>query len=84
MFSERMEAMINYTIQLKSLDDIYEFVKKCNQLDCDIDLICGRCTVDAKSLLGVISLDIRRSLRLVLNTTNAFLAEQIMAPYIAA
>ena len=41
--------MVNYTIKLKSFEDIYEFVKKCNQLDCDADLICGRATVDAKS-----------------------------------
>lgn len=76
--------MVNYTIKLKSFEDIYEFVKKCNQLNCDADLICGRATVDAKSLLGVFSLDINRSLKLAINTNNPFLAERIMEPYIAA
>lgn len=76
--------MFQYKIKLKSFEDIHEFVKTCNKIDCDTDLSCGRTTVDAKSLLGVISLDIRQILYLSVNTDCILGEYDMILPYLAA
>jgi phosphotransferase system HPr-like phosphotransfer protein len=47
-------------IYLNSFDKIKNFVDLTNQLDCDIDLISGRYVVDAKSIMGIFSLDLSK------------------------
>lgn len=43
-------------IKLLTINDIKEFVTEANYCDFDIDLISGRYTVDAKSLMGIFSI----------------------------
>lgn len=56
--------MKQYPIKLKSVQDIKEFVNEVRTLDCEMDLVCGRYTVDAKSIMGVFSLDLTNTLTL--------------------
>lgn len=46
-------------ILLSSLENAKEFVKRANQCDFDIDVCYNRIVIDAKSILGVLSLDLR-------------------------
>lgn len=74
--------MLNLIIRLSSVEEIHDFVKRCSKLDCDIDLTCGRYTVDAKSILGVFSVDLRRDLKLNVYTDNKQYATELLGDYV--
>ncbi len=46
------------TILLHSVDDVKRFVRIASQYPYDIDLLSGRYAVDAKSIMGILSLDL--------------------------
>lgn len=50
-------------ISLNGVDSIYKFVKICSGFPVDIDVYCGRLTIDAKSIMGVMSLDLSRAVQ---------------------
>jgi phosphotransferase system HPr-like phosphotransfer protein len=50
------------TIRLNELDEVKEFVKAAEDCDFDIDISYNRVIIDAKSLLGVLSLDLSQDL----------------------
>ena len=52
-------------IKLTNIQDIREFVNQVILLDCDVDLIQGRYVVDAKSIMGIFSLDLLSPIKLV-------------------
>ena len=49
-------------IKLTALQDVKEFVNAAEQCDFDIDVFYNRVIIDAKSILGVLSLDLSREL----------------------
>lgn len=49
-------------IRLTAVDDVREFVKAADKCDFDIDLSCNHVTVDAKSIMGVMSMDLTQVL----------------------
>lgn len=68
--------MIKAIVRLVSIDDVKDFVKKANQCDYDIDLSLGKYTVDAKSIMGIFSLDLSREIELTIHSdSSAFLDE---------
>ena len=54
--------MINLTIRLNTINDVKEFVNITNKYDFDIDLVCGRYAVDGKSIMGIFSLDLAKTI----------------------
>lgn len=48
-----------------------EFVKRASRCDFDIDVFYNRVVIDAKSLLGVLSLDLTRVLTVSMNGRDA-------------
>ena len=62
--------MTETTIRLKTLEDVRNFVNIVTRYDIDIDLSSGRYIVDAKSIMGIFSLDLSRSLKLTLHSDN--------------
>ncbi|MCR4780447.1 MAG: HPr family phosphocarrier protein [Ruminiclostridium sp.] len=68
--------MIKTVIRLVSIDDVKDFVKKANCVDYDIDLSLGKYTVDAKSIMGIFSLDLSRDIEMTVHSDDtAFLDE---------
>lgn len=49
------------SIRMNQLTDIYEFVNRASKVDGDIYLSRGAYVVDAKSLLGVFSIDMSQA-----------------------
>lgn len=49
-------------IKLNAAEDVREFVGAAGKCDFDIDIFYNRVTIDAKSILGVLSLDLTREL----------------------
>lgn len=56
--------MHTLTIKLNSIDKVKEFVRVITAFDNDFDLRSGRYTVDAKSILGIFSLDLSKPIEL--------------------
>lgn len=50
-------------IVLNNVEAAKEFVKAASECDFDIDVYFNRIALDAKSLLGILSLDLRSKLR---------------------
>ena len=50
--------MKSVTIFLNSIDKVKSFVNTLAAFDCDFDLISGRYVIDAKSIMGIFSLDL--------------------------
>ena len=45
-------------ISLNSIDKVKAFVNEISKFDCDFDLVSGRYVIDAKSIMGIFSLDL--------------------------
>lgn len=52
-------------ISLKSTDEVKQFVNDIKRLEGEFDLISGKYIVDAKSILGIYSLNLSKPLELV-------------------
>lgn len=62
--------MTKINIRLVTIDDVKDFVKKANELDCEADLSLGKYVVDAKSIMGIFSLDLGRELELTVHSSS--------------
>ena len=58
-------------IMLATINDVKEFVSLVSMCDFDVDLISGRYAVDAKSIMGIFSLDISKPITLEAHTDDA-------------
>ena len=58
-------------IILKDMIAIRDFVRQVILLDYEVDLVQGRYTVDAKSIMGIFALDTLSPITLVAHTNNA-------------
>ncbi len=57
-------------IKLNTPEEVMEFVNAAEQCDFEIDIYYNRIIVDAKSFLGVMSMDISRNLNVAYNGHN--------------
>lgn len=64
-------------ILLNTINDVKQFVNTVAKYDFDVDLISGRYAIDAKSIMGIFSLDLSKPIDLEAHTdaADAFLAE---------
>lgn len=46
-------------VQFKDVSDVNKFVNILSKFEGDFDLYCGRYCVDAKSILGIMTMDLR-------------------------
>lgn len=51
-------------ISLNSIDKVKAFVNEISKFDCDFDLVSGRYVIDAKSIMGIFSLDLSKPIDL--------------------
>ena len=58
-----MEAV---TISLTQVNQVQKFVNVVSKVPYDVDMVSGRYTINAKSLLGIYSLDLNRPLQVVM------------------
>ena len=57
-------------ISLNSIDKVKSFVNTVTQFDYDFDLISGRYTIDAKSIMGIFSLDLSKPIDLAIHVES--------------
>lgn len=70
-------------ISLNSIDKVKSFVNDLAKFDTDFDLVSGRYVIDAKSIMGIFSLDLSKPIDLNIHAEedlNTIL--DVLAPYI--
>ena len=55
--------MKTFNIKLNSINHVKTFVNAVNKYDFDVDLTSGRYVVDAKSIMGIFSLDLSKPIK---------------------
>ena len=70
-------------ISLNSIDKVKSFVNAITQYEYDFDLISGRYVIDAKSIMGIFSLDLSKPIDLNIHADGAALDNvmQIISKY---
>ena len=69
--------MKTVNIMLSSINDVKTFVNVVSKYDFDVDLASDRYVVDAKSIMGIFSLDLSKPIKVEVHSDDceAFLAE---------
>lgn len=62
--------MLEKTIILKNFEAVKKFVDIANQKPYDIELVLGKYVVNAKSIMGVFSLDLTKPIVMVAHTDS--------------
>lgn len=62
--------MKKVTIKLEAINDVKNFVSAVTKFECDFDIAADRYVVDAKSIMGIFSLDLSKPLTLQINTDD--------------
>ena len=58
------------TVQLSTIADIRDFVNLVTACDFEVDLASGRYVVDAKSIMGIFSLDLMNPLTMTVHSDD--------------
>lgn len=58
-------------ISLNSIEKVKTFVNLINRYDYDFDLVSGRYVIDAKSIMGIFSLDLSKPITLNIHADDA-------------
>ena len=79
------EVVIMKTVQisLNSIDKVKSFVNDITKFDYDFDLVSGRYVIDAKSIMGIFSLDLSKPIDLNIHAedTNVDAVLEVLTPY---
>lgn len=62
--------MKEYSIRIPDVETAKQFCRLAGECDFDIDLVYNRVVIDAKSILGVLSMDLRKVLKVRMNGDN--------------
>lgn len=68
-------------VYLNSIEKVKEFVNDMYKFDNDIDLISGRYIVDAKSIMGIFSLDLSNEIEVEIHGEASEDLKNIIAKY---
>ena len=69
-------------ISLNSIDKVKTFVNVINRFDAEFDLVSGRYVIDAKSIMGIFSLDLSKPIDLNIHSENTDEILEMLKPYI--
>ena len=71
-------------ISLNSIDKVKSFVNDITKFDYDFDLVSGRYVIDAKSIMGIFSLDLSKPIDLNIHTDGSDLENvlSVLNPYL--
>ena len=62
--------MTTVKISLNSIDKVKSFVNDLTKFDTDFDLVSGRYVIDAKSIMGIFSLDLSKPIELDIHSDD--------------
>lgn len=65
-----VSEMKQFTVVLSSINDVKNFVNVVTKYDYEIDLTSGRYVVDAKSIMGIFSLDLTKPIKVEVHSDD--------------
>ena len=76
--------MKTYRLDLNSIEKVKGFVSAISNMEGYFDLVSGRYVVDAKSIMGIFSMDLSTDVELRILETNEKISEieKVIAPYL--
>ncbi len=74
--------MQKFSIKLSTIEDVRNFVNTVSKYDVDVDLSSSRYIVDAKSLMGIFSLDLLKPIDLTIHSDEADTLVSELKPFI--
>ena len=74
--------MVKLSVKIMSMQDADKFNKICSKFNCDMDLQSGKYYVDAKSIMGIFSLDLSQPLILNADTDDAQKVKEAFAEFV--
>lgn len=74
--------MKEFNVRIVTIEDVKRFVSTVMGFDFDIDLISGRYAIDAKSIMGIFSIDLSKELKLVAHTDDTAELEEAISDFI--
>ena len=75
--------MTTVQIMLNSIDKVKNFVNDITRFDSDFDLVSGRYVIDAKSIMGIFSLDLSKPINLSIHSESDLeTIMEVLKPYI--
>jgi len=75
--------MKSVQICLNSIDKVKSFVNEITKFDNDFDLVSGRYVIDAKSIMGIFSLDLSKPIELNIHSdTDIDGILEVLEPYV--
>lgn len=74
--------MTEFKVKIDTINDVKKFVNTVARFDFDVDLISGRYAIDAKSIMGIFSIDLSKELELKAHTDDAALVKAELADFI--
>lgn len=69
-------------IKLSTIEDVREFVSAVTAYDGEADLASGRYVVDAKSIMGIFSLDLSQPIDLTVHSDDTSEMEKLVGKFI--
>ena len=69
--SKEVKTMKTVQISLNSIDKVKSFVNDITKFDYDFDLVSGRYVIDAKSIMGIFSLDLSKPIELNIHAEDS-------------
>ncbi len=63
--------MKTVVVSLDSINDVKNFVNAVNKYEFEVDLVSGRYIVDAKSIMGIFSLDLSKPITVNIQSEDA-------------
>lgn len=70
-------------IFLGTIERVKDFVNAVTRLDCDVDIVSGRYVIDAKSIMGIFSLDLSKPIDLNIHADdNVEEIMEMLKPYL--
>lgn len=67
---EKEILMNRFIINLNEMSKVKKFITIVNNYDCDIDVIKGRYIVDAKSIMGLFTMDLVNNIEVQIHSDN--------------
>lgn len=74
--------MTQFYIKITTISDVRKFIEVVTRQDYEIDLTSGRYVVDAKSIMGIFSLDLMNKILLTAHTDDASALKAALADFI--
>ena len=74
--------MTSVEVSLNTIDKVKAFANEICKFDAEFDLVSGRYVIDAKSIMGIFSLDLSKPITLNIHSEDNTAIMEAIKPYI--